>query len=106
VARWWFMLILPCCVAQAALDTLQDPTLPLTGTASGNRAQHVEKLPRLQGLILGRGPQRAILDGESYRLGERVAGYRLVNIRRDGVVLERDGQRHSLPLYSSKVKIQ
>ncbi len=106
MAKWWLMLMLPCSLVQAAVETLQDPTQPLTGSVQGQAAQHVEALPRLQGLLLGHGPRQAILDGESYRLGQLVAGYRVVNIGQDGVVLERNGQRHTLPLYSSKVKIQ
>ena len=106
MAKWWLMLMLPCSLAQAAVGALQDPTQPLTGAVQGQVAQHVGRLPSLQGLLLGRGPRQAILDGESYRLGQIVAGYRVADIRPDGVVLERNGQRHTLPLYSSKVKIQ
>ena len=106
MAKWLLMLMLPCSLAQAAVETLQDPTQPLTGSVQGQVAQHVETLPSLQGLLLGRGPRQAILDGESYRVGQLVAGYRVADIRPDGVVLERNGQRHTLPLYSSKVKIQ
>lgn len=106
MARWWLMLMLPCSLAHGAVETLQDPTQPLTGSVQGQVARHVETLPRLQGLLLGRGPRQAILDGETYRLGQVVAGYRVADIRPDGVVLELNGQRHTLPLYSSKVKIQ
>ena len=106
MAKWWLVLMLPCSLVQAGVETLQDPTQPLTGSVQGQVAQHVETLPSLQGLLLGRGPRQAILDGESYRLRQIVAGYRVADIRPDGVVLERNGQRHTLPLYSSKVKIQ
>ena len=107
MARWWWLVLwLPCCGALAASEILQDPTQPLQGTGAGQQARQLEALPRLQGLVLGLGPLQAILNGHSYGLGEPVAGYRLVAIHRDGVVLERDGERHVLPLYSSKVKIQ
>ncbi len=108
MARWWWLAIgLPCCGVWAATETLQDPTQPLQGLrGNGAVTQQAAALPRLQGLVQGRGPQQALLNGHSYHLGDNVAGYRLVAIHRDGVVLERDGQRHALSLYSSKVKIQ
>ncbi|MBP8219426.1 MAG: MSHA biogenesis protein MshK, partial [Aeromonas sp.] len=88
MARWWWLAIgLPCCSLWAATETLQDPTQPLQGLAgSGAVTQQAAALPRLQGLVQGRGPQQALLNGHSYRLGDSVAGYRLVAIHRDGVV--------------------
>lgn len=106
VKFYWLMLCWPGLLLAEPV-VLQDPTQPLDGGAL-QTSQHQSKpsLPELQGLQLGGGVSRATLSGQSYRVGDQVAGYRLLQITADGVVLEKDGQSHALSLYSNKVKIK
>ena len=86
-------------------ETLQDPTTPLDGGAQAQGGQS-SQLPRLQALLLGPVRHKAVLDGQSYSVGDQVGAYRLQSIQVNGVILERDGQQHRIPLYSSKVKVE
>lgn len=107
MARWWL------CSSNTLLQPLggdrnvagSDPAVARSDREWHFVTQQAAALPRLQGLVQGRGPSQALFNGHSYRLGDKVAGYRLVAIHRDGVVLERDGRRHAL-LADDKVKIQ
>jgi hypothetical protein len=89
-------------------DQLLDPTRPLS------QEQVVVKpdgkagkgLPKLQAIVRGLGPSKAILDGVTYSPGARVGDYQLTEIRADGVILLRDNHRLFIPFYSSKVNIE
>lgn len=90
----------------AQAEVLQDPTAPLAGTsmATGSGSK-TAGLPRLQSIILGNGPALAVLNGQSYRIGQRIDGYQLVAISTDSVVLEKGGKRQSLTLFGSKIRM-
>lgn len=59
----------------------------------------------MQSVILGSGPALAVLDGQSYRVGQQVNGFRLVGISADSVVLEKAGKRQTLTLFGSKIRM-
>lgn len=102
--RWlalWGCLLVP--LAQA--EVLQDPTAPLAGTAPAASASKGAGLPRLQSVILGNGPALAVINGQSYRVGQQVNGFRLVAIGADSVVLEKAGKRQTLTLFGSKIRM-
>ncbi len=102
--RWlalWGCLLGP--LAQA--EVLQDPTTPLAGSVPAASATRDAGLPRLQSVILGNGPALAVLNGQSYRVGQQVNGFRLVGISADSVVLEKAGKRQTLTLFGSKIRM-
>ena len=106
MARW---LVLMCMVpAMVVADTLPDPTRPLAVELEPGAGQQKmdQRLPKLQAIVRGLGPTKAILDGQTYLQGEQVAGYKLLEIRVDGVIMLRDEHRFFIPFYSSKVKIE
>ena len=106
MARWLLLcLLLP---AAGLANPLPDPTRPLAQeqvvVRPGGKAGR--NLPKLQAIVRGLGPSRAILDGATYSSGERVGDYQLTEIRADGVILLRDNHRFFIPFYSSKVNIE
>jgi MSHA biogenesis protein MshK len=101
VAKWLMFLLLLAPLAQA--EVLRDPTQPLDGLAGNASPVQGAGLPRLQSIMLGNGPARAVLDGQSYRIGDRVNGYRLVGIDADAVHLDKGGKRLRLALFAAGV---
>ena len=59
----------------------------------------------MQSVILGNGPALAVLNGQSYRVGQRIDGFLLVGISADAVVLEKAGKRQTLTLFGSKIRM-
>ena len=104
MAKW---LTLLCCLLGplAQADVLQDPTAPLAGSGAAGGPSKGAGLPRLQSVILGNGPALAVLNGQSYRVGQRIDGFLLVGISADAVVLEKAGKRQTLTLFGSKIRM-
>ncbi len=108
MANWLCRLPLLSCLASLHLqgeEALHDPTMPLEGVPT-TQGQQSARLPNLQAVLLGPDRHKALLDGQSYHVGDLVAGYQLHAIEASGVVLLRDGQQFRIPLYSSKVKVE
>ncbi|MCX4031984.1 SctD/MshK family protein [Aeromonas caviae] len=101
----WLTLWGSLLALQAQAEVLQDPTMPLAGSGSAASVAKEAGLPRLQSVILGSGPALAVLDGQSYRVGQQVNGFRLVGISADSVVLEKAGKRQTLTLFGSKIRM-
>lgn len=106
MARW--LLVMFMVPAMVAAKSLPDPTRPLAAELEPGAGQRTagKVLPKLQAIVRGLGPTKAILDGQTYLQGEQVAGYTLLEIRSDGVIMLRDEHRFFIPFYSSKVKIE
>ncbi|MCV3288639.1 MSHA biogenesis protein MshK [Aeromonas media] len=104
MAKW---LTLLCCLLGplAQAEVLQDPTAPLAGSGAAANPSKDAGLPRLQSVILGNGPALAVLNGQSYRVGQRIDGFLLVGISADAVVLEKAGKRQTLTLFGSKIRM-
>ncbi|WP_461602874.1 SctD/MshK family protein [Aeromonas rivipollensis] len=104
MAKW---LTLLCCLLGplAQAEVLQDPTAPLAGSGEAASPSKEAGLPRLQSVILGNGPALAVLNGQSYRVGQRIDGFLLVGISADAVVLEKAGKRQTLTLFGSKIRM-
>ncbi len=88
-------------------EGLIDPTAPIGGgkivqtTDSGVVVQ--EREPVLSGIIcLSR--CRAVLDGETVAVGERVNGYYVASIEPNRVALRRDHRTINLALYPNDIK--
>ena len=87
-------------VAGGSLDPSQanEPTNEAESALEMEGRQAPSNLPReLQGIIEGRVPL-ALVDGRLLRLGSKIEDYRLVEIQRDFVVFEREGERYTLRL--------
>lgn len=90
--------------ALAAGDaTLPDPTrppdsmmiLPSTG------APLAPAEPRLQSVMIGAGVRSAIIDGQRYKVGDKVGDARLVRISESEVVLRNASGRQTMRLFPS-----
>lgn len=80
-----------------------DPTLPPPAVApasvQGKAAPAAAPL-RLQAILRGQDGARAVINGQTLRVGDRVAGARVLAIGRRTVSVERQGRRFSLSLLS------
>ncbi|HHT9120834.1 MAG TPA: hypothetical protein ACFYD3_09890 [Candidatus Hypogeohydataceae bacterium YC41] len=66
-------------------------------------------LPTVSSILIRKGgnePSVAIINGESYIVGQKVKGYTVVDITSDGVLLERDGKHHKIQLRQGLVRVQ
>ena len=106
MARWLWLLVL--CPAVVLAESLLDPTRPLPQEQVVTRpdGKTAKGLPKLQAIVRGLGPAKAILDGTTYSPGAQVGAYQLQEIRADGVILLRDNHRFFIPFYSRKVNIE
>ena len=72
----------------ASAEVLVDPTQPQR--MSAERAMNKVRLPTLTSILIGAQRKWAVIDGEVVAEGDRVSGFELRDIERDGVVLVRD----------------
>lgn len=82
---------------------IQDPTKPLTPGTVVQAAPSViapASTLHLQAIFSG-GQNSAIIDGQSYRVGDTVQDYRLVRIQQSQVVLNGPGAPLTLTLFPS-----
>ena len=82
----------------SAADPTQPPRGPLSVVDQPKRAQASLKL---QAILRTTGTARAVINGRTLRVGEQVAGARVLAIGERSVRLERQGQRITLPLVAS-----
>jgi len=91
----------------ARADELPDPTRPLTTASAANSTlTTASQLPVLQSIIYGPKQRKAVLDGHACHEGTLVGRYRVQAIYADRVVVEADGVRHTLRLFSHKVRYE
>ena len=88
-------LLLPSPLLLAA-DPTQPPRQPLPA-AAGPSAPVPEPL-QLQAILRSADSARAVINGQTLRVGERVAGARVVAIGARSVSIERQGKRSTLHL--------
>lgn len=89
-------------VAGAVSDTaLPDPTRPPEGllVLSANGGALVSVEPQLQSVIVGTGGRRAVIGGQTFKLGDRIGDAHLVRIAENEVVLAGIGGRRTLKLF-------
>lgn len=103
-------LILETSAVASDMVDLRDPTIPLAGSAySQNTSPQAENSAegfRLQAVLMSGGVRYAVLDGQSFRVGQEYRGYIIRSVTRDSVVLATpDGSvRKTLWLFSNRVK--
>lgn len=83
-------------LAQAALDPTQPPASP-TGSAPAAAGQALPAV-RLQAILRGPDGARAVIDGQTLRVGDQHGELRLLAVRARSVLIERQGQRSELLL--------
>ena len=89
-----------CGSAYAALDPTQPPASALTA----NAGEGAPAALRLQSIVRGAGHSQAVINGQSLRIGDDVAGAKLRAIYTRSVVLERQGQQQVLRLVEPIMK--
>jgi MSHA biogenesis protein MshK len=90
-------LLLPSPLLLAA-DPTQPPRQPLPA-AAGPSAPAPEPL-HLQAILRSDNTASAVINGQTLRVGERIAGARVVSIGARSVSIERQGKRSTLHLLS------
>jgi hypothetical protein len=92
----------------SSADVLPDPTQPLLAASSGagQTTAADSQLPVLQSIIYSKQQRKAVLNGRACREGALVGRYRVRAIYADRVVVEADGVRHTLRLFSHKVRYE
>lgn len=84
--------------AVPALTAPLDPTQP-PASLRGSSAEVNSSAPlQLQAIVRGAKSSRALIDGMSLRVGDELAGLRVLAINPHSVLIERQGQRQLLRL--------
>lgn len=90
------LLLLGCALPLLAGAT-SDPTLPPAAFDAAQQAAETPP-PPLQAILRGPHGARAVIGGQSLRVGERQGELRVLAIRAHSVLIERLGQRQELRL--------
>lgn len=105
VKRILFLLIL--CVS-TSVSAEQDPTAPLGWYApkpSATKSVKTYPLPVLQSIVCDSGSQCvAMLNDKILSKNQNVAGYKIVSISKEDVVVARAGKTWQLQLFNSNVR--
>ena len=91
-------VLLLCSSLLLAADPTQPPRGPQSAVDQPKRAQSALKL---QAILRTAGSARAVINGRTLRVGEQVAGARVLAIDVRSVRLERQGRRVTLSLVDS-----
>lgn len=75
-----------------------DPTRPPAAFVTAAVERQAPETLHLQAIFRGAQSARAVLNGQSLRVGETLAEARLLAINTNSVLIERDGQRQLLRL--------
>lgn len=95
-----FSLWLTLGVAQAAVD----PTQPPADLQPASAAAGAPAALSLQAILRGAQGSRAVIDGQSLRVGEQHAGLRVLAIHPHSVLIERQGRQELLRLVEPVAK--
>lgn len=86
--------------ASAGAQTLPDPTRPpATLYAPAGASAAAPAVPQLQSVLVAQGRRVAVIDGETYRVGDQYKGRRLAAVGDTEVVLVRGKERQVLKLF-------
>jgi MSHA biogenesis protein MshK len=75
-----------------------DPTRPPFEMASAPVVDEAVLMPRLQAILRMPGDARAVINGQTLKVGEQLADVRLLAIHSHSVLIEREGKREELRL--------
>lgn len=89
-------VLAPGAFAQGLPDPTRPPATLYNAAGSGGSARSG---PQLQSVLVSQGRRVAVIDGETYRVGDSYQGKRLVSVSDSEVVLAQGRQRQVLKLY-------
>lgn len=92
------LLLLLAAALPLTAAAVSDPTLPPTVPAAREAAADGVPAPLLQAILRGPAGARAVIGGQSLKVGERLGELRVLAIRPRSVLIERQGQRSELHL--------
>lgn len=82
---------------------LQDPTKPVKYQAPQKAKRQSQVLPKLQAIFTNGNTRSALLNQEKKQQGQTIAGFKLIKIGTDYVLIMRNNQQHRLNLFPSIV---
>ena len=85
--------------AQALPDPTRPPATLYNAPGASGTAKAGPQLPQLQSVLVSQGRRVAVIDGETYRVGDSYQGKRLVSVSATEVVLAQGKRRQVLKLY-------
>ncbi|MCE2596032.1 MSHA biogenesis protein MshK [Motilimonas cestriensis] len=101
---YFFLLAGLCFLLSWAVsaDNLVDPTAPKqTHTQPPTSVQVEQELPQLQSILLQEKFRSAVINNQTYLVGEVVAGYRVASIQANYVLLLRNGKTTKLSMFNA-----
>jgi MSHA biogenesis protein MshK len=90
-------------MAQASIEIPLDPTQPPASLAPA-RADEKNQTPVLQAILMGAQGSRAVINGQTLRVGDEYADGRVLAIYPQTVLIERKGKRELLRLAKSVIQ--
>lgn len=97
-----FALLLGC--ASASAHATVDPTRPPADLLPAVDATAAPAALQLQAILRGAQGSRAVIDGQTLRVGQEHGGVRILAIQPHAVLIERQGQRELLRLVEPVIK--
>ena len=101
LALTW-MLSAACMVHAADIAALPDPTRPppeIIALLPASAGAAVLAAPRLQSVMISASGRSAIIDGQRYKVGDKIGDTRLVKISENEIVLASAGGRQTMTLF-------
>lgn len=101
MVRWLSALTLICSTLAFAEEVkLQDPTAP-KNQAKPAATKKAASLPNLQSIVISQSKRAAVINNRQYRVGQYVAGYKLIKIDSNHVWLEKSGKTVRLSVFGT-----
>ncbi|WP_051302901.1 hypothetical protein [Psychromonas aquimarina] len=88
--------------ALADLESLTDPTRPLSYQTKSVKKAGRASLPRLQSILVEGDSRSAILNNKLYKKGQRVNGYLITRIDKNAVLMRYKTKYYKLTLYTDQ----
>ena len=82
---------------------MPDPTRPADFVASQVAAEGEQSSLRVQSLLLGKHRRLAVINGQSYSVGDSVGGAKITAINKTGVTVVRQGEKIQLSLQRAPI---
>lgn len=97
-----YFLCLACLSGALWASELADPTAPKQAQVTTQSSTRVAaSLPQLQSILLQKNHKSVVMNNQTYRTGEVVAGYRITSIQASHVLLQRNGKTTKLSLFNA-----
>lgn len=97
-----YFLCLACLSGGLWAGELVDPTAPKqVQTKAQSSARVAASLPQLQSILFQANHKSVVINNQTYRTGEVVAGYRITSIQANHVFLQRNGKTTKLSLFNA-----